>query len=298
MNIDRLAIIGVGMIGGSLAKALRRENVCTNITGYGRNRRNLAMAVELGVIDEFSLDLKEVVSNAEVVVFATPLATNPVLFAEAAESIRSDTVITDVGSAKSSVVDAARTAFGEHFSNFVPGHPIAGKESTGVEAASSNLFEQHTVILTPMADTSVHALSQVTQMWEATGAEVVTLDVEHHDSVLAATSHLPHMLAYALVDCLAKMQESDEIFQFAAGGFIDFTRIASSNPQMWHDICFSNRKSLLKVLDQFDEHMMEIRQAIEADDSESILRIFTRAKSARDELIDAREYAPTPASPE
>ena len=298
MNIDRLAIVGVGMIGGSLALALKRENVCTNIIGYGRNPRNLETAVELGVIDEFSLDLKEVVSNADVVVFATPLATNPLLFAEAAGSIRADTVITDVGSAKSSVVDAASSAFGEQFKNFVPGHPIAGKEMSGVEAASSNLFEQHIVILTPLADTSVHALSQITQMWEVTGAEVITLEVEHHDSVLAATSHLPHMLAYALVDCLAKMQESDEIFQFAAGGFIDFTRIASSNPQMWHDICFSNRKSLLKVLDQFDEHMLEIRDAIETGDSERILHIFSRAKSARDDLIVTRENANIPGSAE
>jgi prephenate dehydrogenase len=298
MNIDRLAIVGVGLIGGSLAKALRRENVCTNIIGYGRNPDHLRTAVDLGVIDEFSLDLKKVISNADVVVFATPLATNPLLFAEAARSIRTDTIVTDVGSAKSSVVDAARIAFGEQFKNFVPGHPIAGKELSGVEVASSDLFEQHIVILTPLADTNVHALSQITQMWEATGAQVMTLDVEHHDSVLAATSHLPHMLAYALVDCLAKMQESKEIFQFAAGGFIDFTRIASSNPQMWHDICFANRRSLLKVLDQFDEHMREIRLAIEADDSERILHIFARAKSARDGFIVAREHVKAPSLPE
>ncbi|MFT5351982.1 MAG: prephenate dehydrogenase [Planctomycetota bacterium] len=291
MNIDRLVILGVGLIGGSLAKALRQANACKTIVGFGRSEANLLTAIQLGVIDEFSLQAKDAVREADLVVLATPLATNKVLFEEIAKTIRADTIITDVGSAKACVVEAARSGLGECFMNFVPGHPIAGKEKSGVEAANANLFEDHVVILTPLAETSIHALSLVTEMWETVGSEVITLGVEHHDAVLAATSHLPHMLAYALVDCLAKMQESEEIFQFAAGGFIDFTRIASSNPQMWHDICFSNRKSLLKVLDKFDGHMQEIRQAIEGDDSEKILQIFSRAKTARDKLIAERPYS-------
>jgi prephenate dehydrogenase len=289
MKIDRIAILGVGLIGGSLAKALRRTNTCKSIIGFGRNEANLLRSQQLGVIDDYFLSAKEAVSEADVVVLATPLATNRILFEEIAEAVKPEAIITDVGSAKACVVEAARSSLLEHFANFVPGHPIAGKEKSGVEAADSELFKDHIVILTPLPETSVHAISRITQMWEACDADIITLSVEHHDSVLAATSHLPHMLAYALVDCLAKMQESEEIFQFAAGGFIDFTRIASSNPQMWHDICFSNRKSLIKVLDKFDRHMLEIRQAIESDDSEKLLQIFSRAKTARDELIVDRK---------
>ena len=289
MKIDRLVILGVGLIGGSLAMALRRADLCKTIIGYGRNEASLVKALELGVIDKYSLRAKHAVRDADLIVIATPLASNLALFQEIAGSIKADAIITDVGSAKACVVAAARTGLGQHFNRFVPGHPIAGKEKSGVEAACADLFEDHIVILTPLAETSVQALSLVTQMWEATLAEVTTLAVEHHDAVLAATSHLPHMLAYALVDCLAKMQESEEIFRFAAGGFIDFTRIASSNPQMWHDICFSNRKSLLNVLNQFDSHVQEIRQAIESDNSELILQIFSRAKNARDKLIADRQ---------
>ncbi len=289
MKIDRLAVLGVGLIGGSLAQAFRRADLCKTIVGYGRNEASLKKAIELGVIDEFSLLARDAVRDADLIVLATPLATNAVLFREIAKTIKADAIVTDVGSAKACVVDAARSGLGEHFRHFVPGHPIAGKEQSGVGAASAGLFEDHIVILTPLAETSIHAVSLVTKLWEACGAEVMTLTVEHHDAVLAATSHLPHMLAYALVDCLAKMQEREEIFQFAAGGFIDFTRIASSNPQMWHDICFSNRESLLTVLEQFDAHIQEIRQAIESRDSEKILQIFSRAKQARDKLIAGRQ---------
>ena len=288
MKIERLAILGVGLIGGSLAMALRRADICRSIMGFGRNRDNLVRATELGVIDEFSLSAKHAVKNAEVVVVATPLATNEKLFSEIAAEINSATIVTDVGSAKGCVVDAARATLGKHFPNFVPGHPIAGKEKSGVEAASPDLFEDHLVILTPVDETNIQSISMVTQMWESALADVTTLKVEHHDAVLAATSHLPHVLAYALVDCLAALNENEDVFQYAAGGFSDFTRIASSNPQMWHDICFSNKQSLLKVLDKFDLHMREIRNAIESDDSRQLLEIFSRAKLSRDEFINDR----------
>ena len=292
MKIDRLAILGVGLIGGSLALALRRADVCNSIVGFGRNRENLVRAKELGVIDEFSLSAKHAVTNADVVVVATPLATNKKLLGEIASEIGSSTIVTDVGSAKACVVDDARATLGEHFCNFVPGHPIAGKEKSGVEAASADLFEDHLVILTPVDETSIQSLSVVTEMWESVLADVSTLKVEHHDAVLAATSHLPHVLAYALVDCLASMNEKEDVFQYAAGGFSDFTRIASSNPQMWHDICFSNKQSLLEVLDNFDIHMHEIRKAIEGNDSTQLLDIFSRAKHSRDQFIIKRSQSP------
>ncbi len=285
MIIKRLAILGVGLIGGSLALGLRRADTCHTIVGYGRSRDKLLRAKELGVIDEFTMSAQEAVSGADVVVVATPLASYEKLFSAIASAIGPDTIITDVGSAKECAVDAARANLGNNFPNFVPGHPIAGKEKSGVDAAVADLFEDHLVILTPLGDTSINAISVVTQMWEAVLADVTTLQVEHHDAVLAATSHLPHMLAYALVDCLASMQEKEDVFQFAAGGFRDFSRIASSDPQMWHDICFSNRKSLLKVFESFEDHLQTLKQAIENDESEKVLEIFSRAKKSRDDFI-------------
>ena len=288
MLINRLAIIGVGLIGGSLARALRNKKVCNSVIGFGRNRDNLKKAVELNVIDEFSEDIHRVVNKADVVVIATPLATYESLFNAMRPSLSNDVIITDVGSVKGSVVDAARDTLDELLPQFVPGHPIAGNEKSGVEASFAELFEAHRVILTPLPETQVQAINLITQMWEVTGADVVHLDVEHHDAVLAATSHLPHMLAYALVDCLASMQSKNEIFKFAAGGFADFTRIASSHPKMWHDICFSNRTQLLEALNHFNNHLNGIKNAIENDDSEKLLKIFEEAKQQRDKFTDKR----------
>lgn len=285
----RLAIIGVGLIGGSLARALKKVNAVKTVVGYGRNEDNLKKAVQLGVIDIYSLDIKEVVNDADIVVLATPLATADSLFAAMSDSLKQTVVVTDVGSAKGKIVESARGNLGKLFTRFVPGHPIAGKEASGVEASFAELFDAHRVILTPVADTEHEALNVIIDMWKLTGAEVVSLDVEQHDGILAATSHLPHMLAYALVDCLSGMQERDRIFEFAAGGFADFTRIASSHPSMWHDICFSNREQLLKVMDQFDQHLNSIREAIKNDDSDALLNIFERAKTSRDKFTDQRK---------
>ncbi len=289
MLIDHLSIIGVGLIGGSLARALKKAKLVGRVTGCNRNEGTLEKAVELGVIDDYSLDVSEVVKGADVVVIGTPLSVTEKLLPQIAEAIDAKAVLTDVGSAKASVVNAARAALGDQFSRFVPGHPIAGTEQSGVEASFAELFVDHRVILTPVDETNDNAHKLITDMWQAVGADVIDLDVTHHDEVLAATSHLPHMLAYALVDCLAGMQERDEIFKYAAGGFADFTRIASSNPDMWHDICFSNREALLKTLDVFSDHINQIKAAIEKSDSDKLLEIFERAKQARDEFVHSRE---------
>jgi prephenate dehydrogenase len=284
----KIAIIGVGLIGGSLARALKNVNAVNTVAGYGRDENNLKKAVQLGVIDTYSLDIKEVVNDADIVVLATPLSTADLLFSTMSDALKETVIVTDVGSAKGEIVKSARANLDDSFTRFIPGHPIAGKEESGVEASFAELFDAHRVILTPVAETDDEALHLITEMWQLTGAEVVNLEVEHHDAILAATSHLPHMLAYALVDCLSGMQERDEIFEFAAGGFADFTRIASSHPRMWHDICFSNREQLLKVMDQFDQHLNKIREAIKHDDSDALLELFERAKTSRDNFTDQR----------
>ena len=287
-HINRLAIIGVGLIGGSLARSLRQQGVVDHIVGYGRTISSLEKAVKLGVIDEFKTDTAEAVADADVIVLATPLGTFEAILKEIQPVIKADAIITDVGSAKGSVVDAAKSAL-NNISNFIPGHPVAGTEKSGVDASFAELFEAHRVILTPTEETDPSSLEFIKTMWESTGADVVMMGVEQHDQVLAATSHLPHMLAYALVDCLASMDDSDEIFCNAAGGFADFTRIASSSPEMWHDICYSNRKGLLTVLNKFDEHIDQIRQAIQNEDSKTLLGIFNRAKQGRDNFMDQRK---------
>ncbi|MCK5433256.1 MAG: prephenate dehydrogenase/arogenate dehydrogenase family protein [Gammaproteobacteria bacterium] len=289
MLVNKIAIIGVGLIGGSLARALKNVKAVKTVAGYGRDENNLKKAVKLGVIDTYSLNIKEVVNDADIVVLATPLFTADLLFSTMSDALKETAIVTDVGSAKGAIVKSARDNLGDLFTRFIPGHPIAGKEESGVEASLAELFDAHRVILTPVAETNDEALKLITEMWQLTGAEVVNLEVEHHDAILAATSHLPHMLAYALVDCLSNMQERDEIFEFAAGGFADFTRIASSHPRMWHDICFSNRGQLLKVMDQFDQHLNKIREAIEHDDSDALLDIFDRAKTSRDKFTDQRK---------
>jgi prephenate dehydrogenase len=289
MLIDHLSIIGLGLIGGSLARALKKAKLVGRVTGCNRGEDTLKKAIELGVIDDYTLDVSDAVKGADVIVIGTPLSTTEKLLPKIAEALDVKTVLTDVGSAKASVVNAAKQTLGENFSRFVPGHPIAGTEQSGVEASFAELFVDHRVILTPVEETCSKAHKLITDMWQAVGADVIDLDVIHHDEVLAATSHLPHMLAYALVDCLASMQERDEIFKYAAGGFADFTRIASSNPDMWHDICFSNKDALLKSLESFSAHIDQVKSAIESSDSEQLLEIFKRAKKARDKFVHSRE---------
>jgi prephenate dehydrogenase len=285
MFIERLTIIGVGLIGGSLARALKRADACGEIVGCGRNTANLDQAIELGVIDRYDTNPAMAVKEADIVVVAVPLGSMATLFATLREALSPKAIITDVGSAKGSVVADAQEHLGQHFLRFVPGHPIAGTEKSGVTASFAELFENHRVILTPLPETDATALEQIKTMWSLTKAEVVEMSVDHHDEVLAATSHLPHLLAYSLVDTLALMDERTEIFQFAAGGFRDFTRIASSDPRMWHDITLANREAILKVLDRFNTNFAKLAEAIRQGESQEVENTFSRAKIARDKLI-------------
>ena len=287
-RVDTVAILGLGLIGGSLARALRAKGFCRQVIGYGHREPSLRRGLELGVIDGFTLDLDEVIASADILVICTPtLVAADVLgsILPRLQGLARVPVITDAASVKGNLYAAAKTACGGEFPpELVLGHPIAGSERSGVEASKADLYENHRVILTPVAENDDDAVTLVRDMWLATGAEVVNMDVPQHDAVLAATSHLPHVLAYALVDALAQSESSDEIFRCAAGGFRDFTRIASSDPVMWRDIAIANKDALLDAIDLFSEHLGQLREAVAGEDADGMLETFARAKAARDEF--------------
>jgi len=280
-RFKHITIIGVGLIGGSVARAIRRSQSDVQIVGFGRNTDNLDAACELGVIDRYETDLSAAIQGADLIVIASPVGEFSTLMSNIGQHLEDTTIITDVGSVKQSVIDASE-ALGDKQKNFVPGHPIAGTEKSGVEASFAELFDDRVVLLTPTEQTDASATDDVKVLWEMMGASVTLMDASHHDQVLAATSHLPHILAYALVDSLARNESHDEIFNFAAGGFRDFTRIASSSPDMWKDICLGNKKAVLEVMDNFMNDLSTLRLVIENQDAETLLKIFANAKQARD----------------
>lgn len=283
--LNKLTIFGVGLIGGSLALALKKANYCKEIVGCSRQVAGLEKAVELGVIDGYTLDPAEAVKGADMILLAVPMGAMASVLSAIKGHTEADAVITDAGSAKASVVAAAASVFGEIPGNFVPGHPIAGAEKSGVEAAQVGLYVDHKVIVTPLPQTDSEAEQRVMNMWRAAGAEVESMDVEKHDRVLAATSHLPHALAFTLVDTLSQSDVSTDIFRYAAGGFRDFTRIASSDPVMWRDICLENRLAILESIEAFQEHLGGLHEQVSQGDSTGIMDMFSRAKSIRDDFM-------------
>lgn len=282
IKIDKLVILGLGLIGGSLALAARKADIVGEVVAWGRREHSLRVGLELGVIDSYSLDLSEVLVGASVVVVATPTQTAEAILTTVLAQVDETCIVTDVASVKGNLLAGVKSAFEKVPSNLVLAHPIAGSEQSGVTAAKDNLFVNHRVILTPTAETSAAAQTLIKKMWQATGADVVAMDVAKHDEVLAATSHLPHVLAYTLVGALAKKGNSSDIFECAAGGFRDFTRIAASDPDMWTEIALANKKALLDGMDNFSSALAELRSAIENSDGDSIRTNFEAAKKARD----------------
>ncbi|PZP79505.1 MAG: bifunctional prephenate dehydrogenase/3-phosphoshikimate 1-carboxyvinyltransferase [Ectopseudomonas oleovorans] len=292
-KIGRLVVVGLGLIGGSFAKGLRERGLCREVVGVDLDAESRRLAVQLGVVDRCESDLAAACQGADVIQLAVPILAMEKLLAQLARLDLGNAVLTDVGSAKGNVVRAARLAFAGQAVRFVPGHPIAGSEQSGVEAANAELFRRHKVILTPCEYSDEAALALVEGLWRELGADVEAMEVEHHDQVLAATSHLPHLLAFTLVDSLAKRSENLEIFRYAAGGFRDFTRIAGSDPVMWHDIFLANREAVLRTLDTFRDDLDALRDAVDAGDGHQLLGVFTRARVAREhfsKILARRAY--------
>lgn len=293
--INKLAIIGVGLIGGSLSLALKQANYVKHVVGYARTQSVREEALALGVVDSITDTLADAVADADVIFLAVPMGAMASVLNELSEHIKADAIITDGGSAKAQVVTAARQALADKFDQFVPGHPIAGTERSGPSAAFASLYQNHRVVVTPLPETKASAVEAVKAMWDATGAEVLEMDVTHHDVVLAATSHLPHVLAFNLVGMLAQRDDCEDVLRYAAGGFRDFSRIASSDPIMWRDICLTNSDAVLQLLNEYRQGLDKIEQAIKQQDGEYLVDIFEQAKRARDtrfnepDLIDNSE---------
>jgi len=283
--IPRLTIIGVGLIGGSLALALKDAGVVGEVVGCGRGRPNLEKALELGVIDRFSRDSLEAVEGADVVFLATPLKTFPEVIKHCLPGLKAGAIITDGGSVKGEVVANVEPLLPDHI-HFVPGHPIAGTEKSGAEAAFATLYRGKRCILTPTERTDHKALEVVTKMWQTVGSEVVKMSLEKHDKVLGAISHLPHMVAYSLVNAVGSYDHYEEnILEYSAGGFRDFTRIASSDPTMWRDIAETNRDALLEMMEQFETSFAELKDDIRTGNGEKLFEFFLRSKQLRDAIL-------------
>jgi prephenate dehydrogenase len=284
--LDKITIVGVGLIGGSFAKGLKQAGLVNKVIGFGQNESNLQKAIELGVIDEYSTAMQTAVADSDLIMLAVPLGVMEAVLTEMKPYIKQGAIITDAGSAKSSVIASAVKVFGQLPAFFVPGHPIAGKEKSGVTAADPALYINHRVILTPAEHTHAEAIQQVTELWQALGANVEVMSAEQHDDIFAATSHLPHLLAFSLVDMLDDHPELGNVFPYTAGGFRDFTRIASSDATMWRDIALSNSSAIVKWLKNYQASIETLTALVEAQEGEQLFNLFDDAKRARDRHID------------
>lgn len=287
--MNKLVIFGVGLIGGSLALALKRAMPGLQVTGAGRSGDSLQIALDLGIIDLIATDVASALTDANVVVIAAPVAQTASILQAIAPHLGSNTIVTDVGSTKSDVIQAAKQALGAKFSRFVPGHPIAGAEKTGPTAARADLFQDKNLVLTPSPETAPEAVQQIRQMWETAGARVQQMTAAQHDNIFAAVSHLPHLLAFALVDELASRPNAEQLFDFAASGFRDFTRIAGSSPEMWRDISLANRAALLDELQAYQQELAKLLTLLQNNDGQGLQALFERASLARNDWGTARD---------
>ena len=284
-RFDRVAVIGVGLIGGSFALGLKAAGVCRAVVGVGRNPANMRRATELGLIDAVESDPAAAARGADVVLLATPVAQFPELFARIGPVLGASSLVMDAGSTKQDVVAAARAALGRRIENFVPAHPIAGAEHSGAGAAKADLFQGKRVVLAPLEENPQSLVEAAEVAWEACGARISRMSPAEHDAVFAAVSHLPHFLAYALVHEFAGRANCGQLFGYAAGGFRDFTRIASSHPEMWRDICVANREALTGELDRYIEKLRALRAPLTSGDAAALEKVFGESRDARNRWI-------------
>ncbi len=280
-RLKKLAVVGVGLIGGSLALALRRAGAVAAIVGFDRDAQALERAAALGVIDTAAGSVSEAAKGAELVVVAVPVRSIGPVLHDVALALEPGAVVTDVGSTKGEVVRIAREELRERFPRFVPAHPIAGREASGVDAAAADLYRAARVVLTPTPQTEPDALEVVRGCWEAAGARIATMEAQRHDRIFAAVSHLPHLLSFALVSEIAAREDAAELLGFAAGGFRDFTRIAASSPEMWRDIALQNRAALLEEIDRYGARLAVFRELVAKGDGPGLERLMTEARTAR-----------------
>lgn len=276
----KIALIGVGLIGGSFARAVRASGG-SSVVGFDPDPTALSAAARLGAIDEAAASLPAAVAHADLVLLAVPVGAMADAMAQAAPHLQPDAIVTDVGSTKAGVVAAARSALGPHFARFVPGHPIAGRERPGVESSDPRLFEGRLYISTPVAETDPAAVARVEALWRRLGCRVERMDADEHDRVFAAVSHLPHLLAFALVAQIAREDDAERKLGMAGAGFRDFTRIAASSPAMWRDVCMANRAALGGELTAYRELLAELQLALDAGDAAALETVFRRAAECR-----------------
>ena len=289
--LKKIAIFGVGLIGGSFALALKNAQAVERVVGLGRTASSMARAKELGIIDEVTTSVADAVRDADLILVAAPVAQTEAILAAIAPHLQPGTVVTDAGSTKSDVVAAARKALGAKIAQFVPGHPIAGRELNGPDAAIADLYVGKKVVLAPLAENVPQDVAKVAEAWRQCGAIIHQLTPEKHDRVFAAVSHLPHLLAYALVDDIANKPHADLLFQYAASGFRDFTRIAGSSPEMWRDISLANQAALLGELDSYMGQLTQLRALLAAGDGAALEAVYANAQRARLSWIKTIEAA-------
>ncbi|HMK13859.1 MAG TPA: prephenate dehydrogenase/arogenate dehydrogenase family protein [Burkholderiales bacterium] len=283
--LNKVVIFGVGLIGGSFALALKRAGAVRHVVGFGRSEANLRLALKRGVIDEIGTTLPRALRDADVVLLAMPVGRMQQVMKRIAPHLSAHTIVTDAGSTKQDVVTCARKNFSKQLKNFVPAHPIAGTEHSGVRAATADLFQNRDLIVTPLKETDKKALRRVQDTWLVCGARISEMTPRQHDEVFAAVSHLPHLLAYGLVYVIAGKPNAKELFKYAAGGFRDFTRIAGSSPEMWRDIALANRKILLKELVEYQKQLKRVAALLQKGDGKALERLFTRARNARQKWL-------------
>jgi prephenate dehydrogenase len=287
-RFDTVVIFGVGLIGGSFALGLKAAGAARRVIGLGRNPANLRRALELDVIDAASDD-PAAVAGADLVLLATPVGQMGKVMGAIAPHLTPGTVVTDGGSTKQDVVALARRLLKDRSAQFVPGHPIAGAEHSGVAAARADLFRGRKVVLTPLPENSARSIRRVRAAWRLCGARLFRMQAAEHDRVFAAVSHLPHLLSFALVDQVARHPNGKQLFDYAAGGFRDFTRIASSHPEMWRDICIANRKALLAELTGYQRELAEVKQLLQKGDAAGLEQVFARSRAARNNWLKKQQ---------